>query len=341
MKAKDDALMTLRLVRHSLVFTVLVLLCSFVLQAQTCLTADDMDKPTLGGLQDTAKRFFDMAARDDSASLRQNAIPGLAGDFSGVEAALKENQPSLVGAQATVRPPFLLKVESKTAVERAEFLCGVFGANGQTANSAEFIIPNIAPGNYAVEIVDASGGKEPRTITFVLEQMGTEWKLGGFYVRSMQIGGHDSQWFAEKARAFKTKGQTHNAWFYYLAARDMLVPVTFMYTQATDKLYDEMQAVKPADLPSEGPVDLSAGGKTYKLTSLFPLPEGKDFDLVVKYQSPDVSNSSKTFDENTAVMKALLTKYPEYREAFDGVVARAVEPSGRDYGSMLAMKDIK
>jgi len=29
------------------------------------------------------------------------------------------------------------------------------------------------------------------------------------------------------------------------------------------------------------------------------------------------------------------------RDAFDGVVARAVEMSGRDYGSMLAMKDIK
>lgn len=333
--------MNFRPVRHSLLFFVALFVCSGFGHGQTCLTADDMDKPTLSGLEETAKRYFDMAARNDSVSLKQNAIPGLAGDFSGVEAALKENQPFLIGAQPTVHPPFLLKVEGKVAIDRAEFLCGVFGANGQTANSAEFIIPNIAPGNYAIEIVDASGGKEPRTITFVLQQMGTEWKLGGFYVRSMQIGGHDSQWFAEKARAFKAKGQTHNAWFYYLAARDMLVPITFMYTQATDKMYDEMQTAKPSDLPTEAPVDLSAGGKTYKLTSLFPLPEGKDFDLVVKYQSPDVSNSSKTFDENTAVMKALLTKYPEYRDAFDGVVARAVEPSGRDYGSMLAMKDIK
>ena len=333
--------MNFRPVRHSLIFFIVLFLCNGFAQGQTCLTADDMDKPTLSGLEETAKRYFDMAARNDAASLKQNAIAGLAADFSGVEAALKENQPFLIGSQPSIHPPFLLKVEGKTAVERAEFLCGVFGANGQTANSAEFIIPNITPGNYAVEIVDVSGGKEPRTVTFVLEQLGTEWKLGGFYVRSMQISGHDSRWFAEKARAFKAKGQTHNAWFYYLAARDMLVPVTFMYTQATDKMYDEMQAVKPADLPTEGPVDLSAAGKTYKLTALFPLPEGKDFDLVVKYQSADVSNSSKTFDENTAVMKALLIKCPEYREAFDGVVARAVEPSGRDYGSMLAMKDIK
>jgi hypothetical protein len=41
------------------------------------------------------------------------------------------------------------------------------------------------------------------------------------------------------------------------------------------------------------------------------------------------------------LIKALVAKFPELHEAFAGVVARAVEPSGRDYGSLLAMKDIK
>jgi hypothetical protein len=42
-----------------------------------------------------------------------------------------------------------------------------------------------------------------------------------------------------------------------------------------------------------------------------------------------------------AVMKALVAKYPEFREAFSSVVARAVAPSGQDYGTLLAMKDVK
>ncbi len=67
----------------------------------------------------------------------------------------------------------------------------------------------------------------------------------------------------------------------------------------------------------------------------------KDLDLVVKYDSSDVSDTTKTFQDNMAVMKALVTKFPELRDAFSGVVARAVEPSGRDYGSLLSMKDIK
>jgi len=115
-----------------------------------------------------------------------------------------------------------------------------------------------------------------------------------------------------------------------------------MYTLATDQLYDEAQAAQPSDVPTkESTVDMSAAGKIYHLTEIFPLAVGDDLDVVVKYQAADVSNTALTFQENKAVIKALVTKYPEFREAFAGVVARAVEPSGRDYGTLLAMKDIK
>src|SRR5437899_3217769 len=204
------------------------LMFSHFAAAQTCLTAADMDEPARNALVSTAKKYFDMAARGDAASLKQNAIASLASDFGAIETAIKDNQANFSGAQANARPPFLLKAEGTAPLPKAEFLCGVFGAQGQTRDSAEFVIPN---------------------------------------------------------------------------------------------------------LPS--------GGKTYKLTQLFPLAVGKDLDLVVKYQSADVSNTAQIFQDNAAVMKGLVTKYPELRDAFAGIVARAVEPSGRDYGSLLAMKDIK
>jgi hypothetical protein len=40
-------------------------------------------------------------------------------------------------------------------------------------------------------------------------------------------------------------------------------------------------------------------------------------------------------------MKALLAKYPEMREAFGGVIARATDPAGHDYGTVTPMKDVK
>jgi hypothetical protein len=312
--------------------------CASSVFAQTCLTSDDMDAATRSALTSTANKYFAMAAKGDGGSLKQNSIPAIASDFSGIQNVIDDNKTNFSGASAIARPPYELKAEGTAPLQRAEFLCGLFSANGQTANSSEFVIPNLPPGNYAVVILDVTTPKGPYTVSFVLQQQGNDWKLGGYYVKQTSVDGHDGNWFAEQARAFKAKGQTHNAWLYYVEARELLAPVNFMYTQKTDKLYDEMQTVKPADLP---PSDLVTATKTYKLTDEFPTISGKELDLVVKYQSPDVSDTTKTFQDNMAVMKAMVTKYPELKDGFQGFVARAVEPSGRDYGSLLPMKDIK
>jgi hypothetical protein len=62
---------------------------------------------------------------------------------------------------------------------------------------------------------------------------------------------------------------------------------------------------------------------------------------VAKYQYPSVANTAQTYQENQAAIKALVAKYPEYKEGFTAIIARAVEPSGKDYGTMVAVKDIK
>ncbi len=314
------------------------------LKAQTCLTAADIEPAPRAALEATAKRYFDMSAHGDFASLKQNAIPALAANFAGVEAALTDNQPSFTAAHANVRPPFLLNAESadKKPFSRAEFLCGVFGRTGQTSESAVFVLNDLPAGKYAVAILDVTGGKKPLTLTLVLQQIDSDWKLAGFYARSQQVSSHDAAWFTQQARDFKGRGQNHNAWLYYREAIALASPVDFMSTQSTDKLYDEIQAIQPADLPVNGnSVDLSAGGKTYHLTAIFPLVVGDDLDLVIRYSAADISNQTKTFEENMLVIKALVAKFPELKSAFAGVVARAVAPSGDDYGSMLPMKEIK
>ena len=301
-----------------------------------------MDAAVRSALETRAKRYFDLAARGDSGALQQNSIAAVAANFSGIETAIKDNQAAFAGAHAAVRPPYVLTVEGSAPLEHSEFLCGVFGKSGQTADSAVFMLHNLPPGKYGVAIIDAQGSKDPRTLTMILQEVGTEWKLAGFYARPVQVSGHDGAWFAQRARDFKAKGQNRNAWLYYREASALSAPVDFMSTLVTDKLYDEMQAVLPSDMPVNGTtVDVSAGAKTYRLTDVFPLAVGNDLDVVAKYQAADVSNTAQTYQENVAVTKALLAKFPEFREAFAGVIVRAVEPSGRDYGSLMAMKDVK
>ncbi len=314
--------------------------------AQTCSAAADMDAATRSALESAGKRMFDMASKGDVFDLKQNAIPSLAADFSGIETAVIENKDAFSGAQATVRQPspFLLKLDGTAPAARAEFLCGVFGPQGQTANSAVFVIPNLPPGTYGIDILEVTGGKKgPYTLSFVLQQIGNDWKLGGFYAKASEVAGHDAKWYMQQADQYKAKGDVRSAWLYYLEARDLIAPVPFMSTLETDHLYDTIHSTQPKDMPVEGNiVDLTANnGKTYRLSQVFPVVVGTDLDLVVKYQYPDVSNTAQTFQDNMAVMRSLLAKYPEFRSAFAAVVARAVQPDGKDYGSLMPMKDIK
>src|SRR5215467_15167954 len=146
--------------------------------AETCFTSDDLDAATRTSLQNAAMRLFDMVSRGDSASLKQNSIPSVASDFGWIEGTIRDNHANLSGARATPRPVYLLKAEGTAPLPKAEFLCGVFGAGGQTANSAEFVIPNLPPASYGIVTLEVAGHSSPVTLSFVLQQQGTDWKLG-------------------------------------------------------------------------------------------------------------------------------------------------------------------
>ncbi|MBO0911294.1 MAG: hypothetical protein J2P13_05835 [Acidobacteria bacterium] len=311
--------------------------------AQTCQTSDEMDAATRAAIQNAGTKYFDMVSRGDSASLKQYAIPSLASSFAGIEETIKENQPKLSGAHATPRAPFVLKAEGTAPIPRAEFLCGIFNASGPTATSAAFVIPNLPPGTYGIQILDATSPKGSYTASFVLQRMGADWKLGGMFLRPAQVAGHDSAWYLTQANTFNSKGHHLAGWLYYLEGRELARAVPFMETQSTDKLYEEESNYKQPDFPGgDKPVDLVAvNGKTYKVTQIFPLQVGEDLNVIVKYQTPNISDTSQTFQDNMAVMKALVTKYPELRDAFGGIVARGVEPSGKDYGTMMPMSSLK
>lgn len=324
------------------ILTALFALTGIGMRAETCQTSTDMDEATRTALNSAGQRYLDMIVRGDTATLRQNAIPSVAADFSGIETTVKGHQSDLARTKPTPRPSFLLDAPGTAVIPHAEFFCGVFGKTGQTANSAVFYLNNLPPGKYGVEIFDANSAKTPVTVSLILQQAGSDWKIGGLYIKSMQLAGHDSAWFVPRAHEFKAKGELHNAWLYYQAAVSVISPLDFMSTAATDKLLDEAQAVKPTDFPVEGKTaDLIGPGTTYKLTAAYLQAVGDDLDLTVVHRVDDISNTNLTFQKNAGLMKAMLAKWPELKAGAAGINARAFDASGRDYGTLLAMRDIK
>ncbi len=309
-----------------------------VFTGQTCSSGSDLDAATKAAIDGAAKQYLDMSRNGDVAGIKANSIPQITGDFSAIEQAVVTNKPYLAGGPSTIGGTYLLDAsQAKAPLPRAEFYCGIYNSQDRLA----FFIPNLPPGRYAI-VIQTVAGKDPITLTLVLENVGSAWKLAGYYPRLDEIGGHDGQWYLTRAREYKAKGQAHNAWFYYLTAWDLSAAVNFMSTPQLDKIADEMQSARPNDLPSEAsPLSLSAGSKVFKVTELVALPVDNNLDLRVRYENAEAANSGAAFQDNMAVIKAIVAKYPELRDGFNSIIARAVDGSGHEYGSLLPMKEVK
>lgn len=310
--------------------------------AQTCASTSELEAPMKSSIESAVSQYFQLAHQGNSAALQQVSTP----DFTEVGNVIVDNKDAFSGT-ATVRLLYVLDhaaQPSRGAFSgpqkqdgRVEFFCGIFNSPDRVG----FVFPSLPPGVFSVVVQDAKSDKGAYSIAWILQESGNQWKIAGLIPKSTQIGGHDGNWFIQQARAYKAKRQMHNAWFYYVMGDDLLRPLASISTPQLDKLYDEFQPSRPADLPTDAPVALAAPGKTYNVTTIFPAPVGDAIDLVVKYQTPDISDVGKAYQDNLIVIKAMVNKYPEFREAFGGIVARAVAPSGQDYGTLLAMKDVK
>jgi hypothetical protein len=323
---------------HIGLFLLAMLIASQVLTAQSCTGGADLDAPTKSAVEGAARRYLDMSAHGDVAGLKANSIPGIAGDFGSIEQAVVTNKQFLAQGPASVSATYILDAsQAKASLARADFYCGIYNSPDRLV----FTINNLPVGRYAL-VMQKVAGKDPITLTLILQEMNGSWKLAGYYPRLDAIGGHDGQWFLTKARDYKSKNQMHNAWFYYLVAWDLMAPVNFMSTPQLDKIAEEMQSARPSDLPGSGnPLTLAAGGKTFKVTEMVAVPIEDNLDLRVRYETADATNTGLAFQDNMAVSKAIVVKYPEVRDAFSAVIARAVDAGGHDYGSVLPMKDIK
>lgn len=308
--------------------------------AEQCLTTGDMDAASKSAIENTARQFYQYAAAGDATALRGQAIPALSGNFGGIERAVLDNREALAGTQANIYSTYILDATGGEPTLDAMFVCGVYNSQ----NRLQFSIPNLPAGKYALVIMEANGQKGPYWLSLILQQAGASWQLAGFYPKARRLGDRGAGWFLTQARDYRAKGELHNAYFYYLTARDLALPVSFMMTRPVEKLDSEAEPIVPKDIPGEQPVAITAAsGKSYQVTQVFPVPVGTGMNLVIKYKAVDpVSDTRASFQNNMELIKAFAAKYPEYRSAFAGFVARAVDPStGQDYGTVLAMNDIK
>ena len=305
--------------------------------SQACQTRDEIPQPARAAMESAAQQVYLQASQNDVNALRNNSIPSLQSNFSGIASAVNENKAAFAGATPQLRTSFLLDTGSTPSPD-GTFYCGVFGANGLGTNGAEFVIPGLPAGKYAVVIQDFIGNNGPYALTTIFQDMGG-WKLAGFYVRPESAMGHDGLWYLTRARDFKSRGQNHNAWFYYVTSWDLLAPVTFMDTALLSKVVQESNSIQPKDIPSGGtPASFTANGKTYSITDMSVYRNGNNFDLSVKYSVPSAADFNATQADARNLASALVAQYPELKEVFHNIWAHAVTPNGTDVVGLVNLK---
>jgi hypothetical protein len=306
--------------------------------AVTCTTQAEMKGPDRDAIVTAVRSIATRMQANDANGVKAATIPSVAGNFGGIASAIQRLSPELTGAALAVTSVYDLDAtDAQPGEDAVQFFCGV------AANDLHVIfnIPRLPAGHFAFAIAEATGVKNPQRLSMLLEKNAGTWQLAGFFPRPLLSAGHDGVWYWEKARAFNKAGHPWSAYFYYQTAAYLLLPAEFVDSNNFDKLIQELRAATPGGLPGAQPMTVNVDGSQVSITNLHT--DGSTFgglDLVVRYDTADVSNPAAARTRSVALMKALLALHPDWKDAFHGMWVFANAPNQQPFSLELAMPEI-
>lgn len=307
--------------------------------AASCLTQSQMTAVQRDALSNAAKEMLVQMQNGDVRGLQANTLPAIASDFSGIAASVQNLKPQMQNAALTVENVYILDASTQEAgAARTDFYCG------QPVVSFNFT--DLPAGTYALAIGHATGVPQPQQIAIILAKSPPDkWLLAGLYSKPMIFEGHDGLWYWTSARKYAGQNGNWAAWFYYRIANNLLNPIDVMFSPNLQKLQQETDKVKPANLPGASPTPLAIHGATYSLTAVDTTTTFGALDLDVHY-TPDAAQAAQLHDPPAArkqvmdVMSALLEQHPELHQAFHGMWVHADQGQVSLFALELPMEGI-
>jgi hypothetical protein len=295
----------------------------------SCMTQSQMTSGQRTVLEESARMLAQNVQGGNAAAVRAQTIATVAAQFDGIASSIQAVNAAVQGATLTVDDLYLLDAADLKTAEETQFFCGVAGS----ALTVEVTIPALPPGKYALAIVHATGVKQPQQISLVLQNDpagSADWKLAGFFVKPMMMGGHDGIWFWRQARDYAARQQLWPAWFYYQAALTLETPVDFISSPNLQKLHRETEQARPESLPGQDPMKLVAGAQTFDITNVHVGEFSDQLDLIVTYSAAPGLSPVQAREQVTAVMRALVAQHPGLETAFHGLWVYAATPGNQN-----------
>ena len=314
------------------------ILC-FGLQARavSCVTESQMTNAQRAEFVRALRALEVPIQAGNTTAVKELTVAPVAASFDGIAQSIETLSQQIQGATFTVNSMYLLEAtEVKPGAEETQFFCSV----ASSPLVVTITIPQLPAGTYLLALTHATGVEHPQQVSMILQQEGDAWKLAGFFVRPLSLGGKEGVWYWSQARVYGQKKQSWNSYFYYQTAAFLLTPVDFLSTPNLEKLQKEAQAVRPAGLPGHEPLKLEAKGKTFEISNLRTEGFSGELDLVVNYKAQSVTDPVAARSEIIELMRALLTAHPELREAFHGLWVYANAEGQHPYAIELPMSQI-
>ena len=304
--------------------------------AVSCTTQGEMNEQDRGMLSAVALRLAGAVAQQDFGTLQSSLLPAEAGAWEGIRGAAQAAAPLLTGGQMQVRNLYLLDAASLATATDAQFFCtDKSGAINVTIN-----MPQLPPGKFAVALADASHAQYAGEVGIILgwDQSTSAWKLAGLAAHQGVFDGHDGVWYWSRGRAL-SKADPWSAWYSYVVARYLLLPVDFLSSPNLEKLQQEQEQVNPSP-ENAFPLSLQQGDRTWKVDGVVLDASLREPDLGVAYESSGVTDPAALRTEATSVLSALLKAQPGIRANFHGLWAYAVSNGNRTPVMELPMAQI-
>lgn len=324
------------------------LACISPVMGETCTTQSAMTATDRDALAAAAKTLAEKVVADDSAGLRTLTIAEYAKDFGAIQNLVTGTSAKTKGATPVVEQIYLLdasdlKKNPDGSNGNAQFFCTL----NKSASEVDFSIPGLPAGKYAFAITEARGAAAPWRLSFLLQQVGTQWQMAGFYPRPMTAAGQDGVRYWTEARSLVKSKQPWSAWLYYQQAEALLNPAGMIQSSNLEKLRNEQNAAAPPTISSgvseTAPLVVKgADGAEYHFVGL-----GVDdslakerIDVTARLKVDQIGDPVAARKRNVDAMSALTAAYPDLRRNFHGVWIFAEAPGQNPYATELAMNEI-
>jgi hypothetical protein len=304
--------------------------------AASCTTQAELDSQTRNQLSAVVMHLSAAVAQQDTSTLQAALLPAEADAWEGIHGAAELAAPLMAGGQIQLRNLYLLDATSLPAAADTEFFC----SNKSGTMTVTIAMKELPPGRYAVALADAAGAPLAGQLGVVLawDNSAQSWKLAGLFAHQGVFDGHDGDWYWTRGRAL-AHTDPWSAWYSYVAARYLLLPVDFLSSPNLEKLHQEHAQIVPS--PTDAfPLSLAVGDRTWKIDAVVLDPALREPDLGVAYESTGVTDPAALRTEATTVMSALLKAQPGLRANFHGLWAYAVNGDKRTPVMELPMAQI-